>query len=70
MAQDTGSERDARMSAWVATSWPKIVTMIGLIVFWITGWLGERMPAEVLLIGPGLMVAGIIMQIAARSGAA
>ena len=46
---------------------PEFVFGVGLILFWLTVWYGERLPIETLFAGPGMMLAGIVLRVRARS---
>jgi len=46
---------------WFVKGWPKAVVLVGWILFWLAGVAGERVPWEALLLGPALMLAGVVM---------
>lgn len=55
---------------WIASQWPKLVIAAGVVVFWLTGWYGERLPVTTMLIGPAIMLAGIAIKVWRHPGAA
>jgi len=46
---------------WFVKGWPKAVVLVGWILFWLAGVAGESVPWEALLLGPALMLAGVVM---------
>jgi len=50
-----------RLQLWVTEYWPRILVASGLILFALACMAGERLPVESVLVGPGLMLAGVIM---------
>ena len=46
---------------WFVKGWPKALVLVGWILFWLAGVAGERVPWEALLLGPALMLAGVVM---------
>jgi hypothetical protein len=51
----------SRLELWGTKCWPKTLVAIGLILFAATCLAGESLPVESILVGPGLMLAGVIM---------
>jgi hypothetical protein len=41
--------------------WPRTLVASGLILFALACMAGERLPVESLFVGPGMMLAGVIM---------
>jgi hypothetical protein len=41
--------------------WPHVIVRAGLLLFWLACIYSEYIPVEALLVGPGLMLAGVIM---------
>ena len=46
---------------WFVKGWPKALVLVGWILFWLAGVAGESVPWEALLLGPALMLAGVVM---------
>jgi len=52
--------RRVRSGYWSAEGWAKVLIFGGWLLFWIAGAGGERVPLAVLLIGPAMILAGVI----------
>jgi hypothetical protein len=50
-----------RPELWVTEYWPRILVASGLILFALACMAGESLPVESIFVGPGLMLAGVIM---------
>lgn len=55
-----------RPGYWTAEGWPKVFIGAGWILFWLAGVAGQAMPMAVLLVGPGMMFAGIFLMVCNR----
>ena len=51
----------SRLEFWVAEYWPRILVASGLILFGLACMAGESLPVESVFVGPGPMLAGVIM---------
>lgn len=52
--------RGVRPGYWSAEGWTKVLIFGGWLLFWIAGVGGERVPLAVLLIGPAMILAGVV----------
>jgi hypothetical protein len=46
--------------------WPWLLVLAGLAMFWLACINSERLPFETVLVGPGIMVAGVIISVLSR----
>jgi hypothetical protein len=51
----------SRLEVWVTEYWPRILVASGLILFALACMAGESLPVESVFVGPGIMLAGVIM---------
>jgi hypothetical protein len=51
---------------WILDRWPELLVWSGLVLFWAACIWSERLPLEALLVGPALMVAGVILTVMNR----
>ena len=51
----------SRLELWVVEYWPRILVACGLILFALACMAGDSLPVESVFVGPGLMLAGVIM---------
>jgi hypothetical protein len=48
---------------WIIKRWPQIMLWIGLFLFWLACVENAHLPFETVLVGPLLMLAGVIMMV-------
>jgi len=51
----------SRSKLFIATKWPKLIFAAGWALFWLAGAAGRSVPVAALLVGPGVMLAGIVL---------
>jgi hypothetical protein len=54
-------ERTPRLLLWIIERWPHIIIWTGLLLFWVACIDSAHLPLEAVLVGPVLMLAGVIM---------
>jgi hypothetical protein len=54
-------EPGARLPPWIIEHWPHIIIWTGLLLFWLACIDSAHLPLEAVLVGPVLMLAGVIM---------
>jgi hypothetical protein len=54
-------EHAPRLLPWIIERWPHIIIWTGLLLFWFACIDSAHLPLEAVLIGPVLMLAGVIM---------
>ena len=55
------NSRENRLQLWVTEYWPRTLVASGLILFALACMAGESLPVESIFVGPGMMLAGVIM---------
>ena len=50
-----------RLDTWLLEGWPKFLIYAGLALFWLACMASSRLPVETVFIGPGVMLAGVLM---------
>ena len=59
-----GEEREEpapRLRLWILQRWPHIILWTGLLLFWFACIDSAQLPFEAVLVGPTLMLAGVVM---------
>jgi hypothetical protein len=56
-----GEELTARHWVWILKHWPRVIIWVGTALFWLACIYAESLPVEFLFVGPGLMLAGVVM---------
>ena len=49
-----------RPGYWYAEGWAKMLVFGGWLLFWLAGVGGERVPVVALLVGPAMILAGVV----------
>jgi len=50
-----------RLHTWAVRKWPKVLVGAGLFLFALACLNSARLPVEALLVGPAMMLAGVVM---------
>jgi len=50
-----------KLYTWAVQEWPMLLLKAGLVMFWLACINSVRLPIEALIVGPAMMVAGVIM---------
>jgi hypothetical protein len=56
-----GEGRASRLRLWIIKRWSHIILWTGLLLFWLACVDSAHLPFETVLVGPILMLAGVIM---------
>ena len=54
-------EQAPQLWLWILQRWPHIILWTGLLLFWFACIDSARLPFEAVLVGPTLMLAGVVM---------
>lgn len=54
-------EQAPRLRIWILQRWPHIILWSGLLLFWLACIDSAQLPFEAVLVGPTLMLAGVVM---------
>ena len=54
-------QRGPRLLPWIIERWPHFIIWTGLVLFWLACMDSAHLPLEAVLVGPIVMLAGVVM---------